>query len=327
MIKPMKAVNWNRPDDGFSAEFFDRNFMQIWTEDEIPLADDKLSWSLLDPTQQRTYKQVLGGLTFLDTEQGAEGMPLISLHVESHQQKSVLSIMGMMEHIHARSYSSIFTTLISTEQTDEVFEWVEGNPFLQYKGQYIASYYQNIETKKDLYLAMVASVFLESALFYSGFYYPLLLAGHGQMVASGEVISLILRDEAIHGQYVGTLAQGIYEDLSAEDQAAADAEVTKMLADLYSNEVQYTTDLYEEIGLVDDVLAFLRYNFNRAMMNLGRDAAFPEEPINSIVMNGISTHTKNHDFFSTKGNGYIRTVNIVKLSDSDFSFDELGDTA
>ncbi|MGM1023499.1 MAG: class 1b ribonucleoside-diphosphate reductase subunit beta [Bacillota bacterium] len=322
----MKAVNWNRPDDSFSAEFFDRNFMQIWTEDEVPLADDIGSWSQLSPEQQTTYKRVLGGLTFLDTEQGAEGMPLISLHVESSQQKAVLGIMGMMEHIHARSYSSIFTTLISTEQIDEVFEWVEKNPQLQYKGQYIAAYYRDINSKLDLYLAMVASVFLESALFYSGFYYPLLLAGHGQMVASGEVISLILRDEAIHGQYVGTLAQGIYEGLSPDEQKTADETIAKMLIDLYANEAEYTREIYSEIGLVDDVLAFLRYNFNRAMMNLGRDAAFVEEPINSVVMNGISTHTKNHDFFSTKGNGYIRTVNIVKLSDDDFIFTELGDS-
>ncbi|MFS0841210.1 class 1b ribonucleoside-diphosphate reductase subunit beta [Paenibacillus sp. 1P03SA] len=321
----MRAVNWNRPDDAFSAEFFDRNFMQIWTEKEIPLSDDKMSWISLSPAQQKTYKRVLGGLTFLDTEQGAEGMPLISLHVESEQRKAVLAIMGFMEHIHARSYSSIFTTLATTEEIDEVFAWVESNPYLQYKGQRIAGYYRNIDSKLGLYLAMTASVFLESGLFYSGFYYPLLLSGHGQMVASGEVISLILRDEAVHGQYVGTLAQEVYTELSPEEQLVASISVKALLDDLYENEAAYTREVYGEIGLTDDVLVFLRYNFNRAMMNLGLDPVFPEEIVNPVVMNGIRLHTKNHDFFSTKGNGYIMATNIVKLNDTDFVFEDLGD--
>lgn len=328
MNKPvLKAVNWNRPDDKLSAEFFDQNFMQIWTEDEIPLSDDKMAWINLNDTQRDVYKKVLGGLTLLDTEQGAEGMPLISLHVKSNQQKAVLSIMGMMEHIHARSYSSIFTTLLDTEEIDAVFEWVEHNQYLQHKAHRIAEKYQGIHSKLDLYVAMATSVYMESGLFYSGFYYPMLLSGQGIMTASGEIISLILRDEAIHGQYVGTLAQDLYDDLDPLDQEAADALVTDLVDDLYANEVNYTRDIYDQLNMSEDVLKFVRYNFNRASMNLGRDALFPEEDINPIVMNGIRTTTKHHDFFSMKGNGYVRTVNITKLSDTDFLFSELGDLA
>ena len=62
----------------------------------------------------------------------------------------------------------------------------------------------------SLFKAMVASVYLESFLFYSGFYYPLYFYGQGKLMQSGEIINLILRDEAIHGVYVGLLAQEIY---------------------------------------------------------------------------------------------------------------------
>ena len=55
-------------------------------------------------------------------------------------------------------------------------------------------------------------------------------------------------------------------------------------------------------------------------MNLGLEPYFEEEPINPIVFNGISTHTKQHDFFSKKGNGYVRTLNIEPLTDDDFVF-------
>jgi ribonucleoside-diphosphate reductase beta chain len=92
--------------------------------------------------------KVLGGLTLLDTVQGGVGMPQIMEHVDGLQRKAVLGFMGMMEQIHAKSYSSIFTTLATTEEIDSVFRWVEENPLLQTKAGTISQYYKAIESKK-----------------------------------------------------------------------------------------------------------------------------------------------------------------------------------
>ncbi|WP_248928077.1 class 1b ribonucleoside-diphosphate reductase subunit beta [Paenibacillus hamazuiensis] len=316
-----KAVNWNRPDDDFSITFWNQNIMQFWTDEEIPLSDDKMSWLTLSEAERELYMKVLGGLTLLDTVQGGVGMPKILEHVEGLQRKAVLGFMGMMEQIHAKSYSSIFTTLATTEEIDSVFRWVENNRFLQIKAETISQYYNGIETRKDLYLAMAASVLLESYLFYSGFFYPLYLAGQGKMTSSGEIIDLILRDESIHGLYVGLLAQEVYAQLEPDEQQAAYETLCGLLRYLHSNEEQYTEELYTAIGLADEVKAFLRYNANKAMMNLGLEPLFPDEEINPIVFNGISTRTKQHDFFSKKGNGYVRTIHVEPLKDSDFQFD------
>ncbi|MGZ0049525.1 class 1b ribonucleoside-diphosphate reductase subunit beta [Brevibacillus gelatini] len=317
----MKAVNWNRPDDDFTMTFWNQNIMQFWTDDEIPLSDDKMSWMELIASERDTYKKVLGGLTLLDTVQGGVGMPKIMEHVDGLQRKAVLAFMGMMEQIHAKSYSSIFTTLAATEEIDEIFAWVERNPHLQKKAALISKRYQEIETQKDLYMAMVASVFLESYLFYSGFFYPLYLAGQGKMTSSGEIIDLIVRDESIHGLYVGVLAQEVYQKLSVAEQAAVKEELYALLHELHANEEEYTVSLYTEIGLADEVLAYVRYNANKALMNLGLEPFFPEEEVNPIVLNGIRTHTKQHDFFSKKGNGYVRTLNVEPLTDDDFRFE------
>lgn len=319
-MSAIQAVNWNRPDDDFSLMFWNQNIMQFWTDDEIPLSDDKMSWLTLSEIEKDSYMKVLGGLTLLDTIQGGVGMPQIMEHVDGLQRKAVLGFMGMMEQIHAKSYSSIFTTLASTEQIDGIFRWVEDNTFLQFKAATISEYYSKIETKKDLYLAMSASVLLESYLFYSGFFYPLYLAGQGKMTCSGEIIDLILRDESIHGVYVGVLAQEIFEELSEEDQSDVYQTLVGLLRLLHANEEQYTEQIYAPIGLVEEVKTFLRYNANKAMMNLGHDPLFDEEEINPIVQNGISTHTKQHDFFSKKGNGYVRAMNVEPLMDEDFKF-------
>ncbi len=317
----IQAVNWNRPEDDFTKLFWDQNIMQFWTDDEIPLSDDKMVWVTLSKEEQQTYIRVLGGLTLLDTLQGGVGMPQILEHVEGLQRKAVLGFMAMMEQIHAKSYSSIFTTLSSTEEIDEVFKWVETNPRLQQKAQRIQEFYQNINSPKELYMAMAASVFLESYLFYSGFFYPLYLAGQGKMTACGEIIDLILRDESIHGLYVGVLAQEIYNEQFTElERIEVESNVHELLTELMHNEYRYTEELYADIGLVDEVKQFLRYNANKAMMALGFDAPYSSVEINPIVQNGISTNTKQHDFFSKKGNGYVRALKVEPVTDADFVF-------
>lgn len=315
-----KATNWNRLPDEYTLAFWQQNSMQFWLDTEIPLSSDKMSWAEMNSNQQEVYKRVLGGLTLLDTLQGNVGMPKIAEKVDQLHRKSVLSFMAMMENIHAKSYSSIFSTLATMEEIDEIFEWVEENKYLQYKARVIDCYYKNIETKKDLYLAMVASVFLESFLFYSGFYYPLYLAGQGKMTSSGEIINLIIRDESIHGVYVGLLAQELFKELTPTEKRQVNKEVNSILEDLYKNEALYTDELYAPIGIQEDVKKFIRYNANKAMMNIGKEPFFPEEDVNAIVLNGLKTDTKNFDFFSMKGNGYIKAVNVEKLTDEDFEF-------
>lgn len=314
-----KAVNWNNKND-LALTFWEQNIKQMWVDTEYTPAKDVSGWNRLEPAVQDAYKKALGGLTLLDTKQSTVGMPKIAEMVEDLQAKSVLSFMGMMEAIHAKSYSTIFTTLLPDSEIDKVFDWVEEQPHLQYKAEHVTYYYENITDKKSLYLAMVASVYLESFLFYSGFFLPLWLAGSGKMVASGEIITKILNDESIHGVYVGLLAQQIYSELTTEEQEMVDYESEHLLKELMDNEIKYTEELYTPIGLDHEVKNFLIYNANKAMMNLGKTPIYEEKKINPIVQNGISTETKTHDFFSTKGSGYI-IAKHEPLTDDDFNFE------
>lgn len=304
--------------------FWKQNIAQFWTEEEIAVSSDKNTWAQLSKEEQIAYKRVLGGLTLLDTKQGGEGMPLVLVHLENLQAKSVLAFMGAMEEVHAKSYSHIFTTLATEEEIDDIFEWVDNHPLLEKKAGIVTSYYRRLlkpeVTKKELYMAMVASVFLESYLFYSGFFYPLYLAGQGKLTASGEIINLIIRDESIHGVFVGILAQQIFAELSVEEQQEVQTETQELLMKLYEIELAYTEEIYTSIGLVEDVNRFVRYNANKGLMNLGLEPKFEEEEINPIVLNGLRTDTKNHDFFSVKGNGYVKATNVEKLADDDFVF-------
>lgn len=311
------AVNWNREEDGFTQAFWEQNVKQFWLPEEISVSKDIKVWNELSDKEKELYKKVLGGLTLLDTKQGNNGIPSMMSLTENLQRKAVLSFMGTMEEIHAKSYSSIFMTLLSNSEIDELFEWIETEPTLQKKADLVLAQYENTTSKKGLYLSMVTSVFLESFLFYSGFFYPLYLSGQGKMVASGEIISLILRDESLHGKYIGLLAQEIYDEFDEMEQNKLEENMYSILNNLMDNEVEYTNVIYREIGLEKEVVNFLKYNANRALENLGFEKLYTVDAINPIVLNGLSTETKTHDFFSTKGNGYQKGV-YEELEDEDF---------
>lgn len=140
------------------------------------------------------------------------------------------------------------------------------------------------------------------------------------MVNSGEIINLIVRDESVHGVFVGLLAQEEFNKMTDKEQVFAKKETMVILDRLYDLEREYTKDLYSSIGLDVAVDVFIRYNADKALMNLGFDPIFniKDVDINSLVLNGLKTDTKTHDFFSTKGNGYIKPMKIEPLQDDDF---------
>ncbi|OZY66730.1 ribonucleotide-diphosphate reductase subunit beta, partial [Staphylococcus aureus] len=142
--------------------------------------------------------------------------------------------------------------LPSSETNYLLDEWVLEEPHLKYKSDKIVANYHKLWGKEasiyDQYMARVTSVFLETFLFFSGFYYPLYLAGQGKMTTSGEIIRKILLDESIHGVFTGLDAQHLRNELSESEKQKADQEMYKLLNDLYLNEESYTKMLYDDLG-------------------------------------------------------------------------------
>ncbi|MGL4562847.1 MAG: class 1b ribonucleoside-diphosphate reductase subunit beta [Brevinema sp.] len=320
-----KAVNWNSPDNDYVETFWEQNLRQFWIDTEYIPSRDIDSWHSLDHDMQQAYLYVLGGLTLLDTIQSHTGMPKIIDHIDSLQCRAVLSYMGMMETIHAKSYSTIFTTVTTTAEIDATFEWVENNQYLQYKAKRIDTYYQALNnpnaSKRDIYMALCASVYLETYLFYSGFFLPLWLAGQGKMVASSDIIKKIIADESIHGIFVGLLSQELYHKFSPEEQESVRSELKTLLYDLYENESKYAEEIYSSIGLVDEVKEYVKYNANKALMNLGFEEEFDIEEINPIVLNGLDVSSTQHDFFSKKSTNYEKVIEVDYLDDNDFNIE------
>lgn len=318
MTENYRAINWNAVDDAIDKATWEKLTEQFWLDTRIPLSNDLGDWRTLDDDHKWGVGHVFGGLTLLDTLQSQEGMASLRKNTVTMHETAVLNNIQFMESVHAKSYSSIFSTLNSPEEIDEIFDWTDTEEFLQNKTIKIKDIYQN---ETNPLKKKVASVFLETFLFYSGFYTPLWYFGHNKLANVAEIIKLILRDESVHGTYIGYKFQIGFNQLSEQDQSEMKDWMYDFMYRLYGNEEKYTHLLYDQIGWTEDVLTFIRYNANKALMNLGQDPLFPDtnEDVNPIVMNGISTTTANHDFFSQVGNGYL-LGQVESMEDDDYNF-------
>src|SRR5690554_322280 len=318
--KTYSAVNWSN--GGIVETFWNQQWKQLWFPEEVAVSKDLIQWR--DFEYKETYSRVLGGLTLLDTIQTNIGMNQVVKYTKDLQQKALFTTFDAFEAIHAKSYSYIFTTLCTKSEIEEIFEWVVNNKYLQYKANRISDIYNSIKEDDDesLWKAMFSSVMLESFLFYSGFFYPLYLGGQGTLKNCSEIISLIVRDESIHGVAVGFFAQQLFNNFNKEKQDELKIWGYEFLLDLYQNELKYTDDLYAETGLSSKVKSYVRYNANKSLMNLGLDTMFPDEEVDPIVMNGIRTDSVTHDFFSQKGNSY-GLADVKPITDDTFRIVEL----
>lgn len=314
----LKAINWNRVQDEKDLEVWNRLTVNFWLPEKVPLSNDVPSWATLTPAERELTIRVFTGLTLLDTIQNTVGAPSLMPDAQTPHEEAVLSNIAFMEAVHARSYSSIFSTLCSTPEVDAAFRWSEENPHLQAKARMIVDEYKAHETPNK---RKIASVFLESFLFYSGFYLPMYWSSRAKLTNTADLIRLIIRDEAVHGYYIGYKYQRATENLPESERAELKDFAFAMLLDLYYIESKYTEELYDGIGQTEDVKNFLHYNANKALMNLGYESLFPPQvsEVNPAILAALSPDSENHDFFSGSGSSYV-IGKAVATEDDDWDF-------
>jgi len=298
------AVNWNRLADDKDLECWNRLTSNFWLPEKVPLSNDIPTWGLLTPEWQQLIIRVFTGLTLLDTVQNTIGSLSLLPDATTPHEEAVLTNIAFMEAVHARSYSSVFSTLCLMKDIDDAFEWSRENAYLQEKAHRVISFYNGEDGAKR----KIASVFLETFLFYSGFYLPLFLSTRAKLTNTADLIRLIIRDEAIHGYYIGYKFQKTMETRTEAERKEMREFAIDLLMSLYEVECKYTESLYDSVGLTEDVKMFLHYNANKALMNLGYDPLFPSDicAVNPAILASLSpTSDENHDFFSGSGSSYV----------------------
>ena len=304
LVDSVKAIDWNSIQDQTDLDVWHRVVNNFWVPEKVPLSNDVPSWSTLTAEEQLLTMRVFTGLTLLDTMQGTVGVIEMMPDAQTPHEEAVLTNFAFMESIHAKSYSSIFSTLANSAEIQAAFRWSEENKFLQQKARIILRYYSGEDPLKK----KIASVMLESFLFYSGFYLPLYYSSRGKLTNTADIIRLIIRDEAVHGYYIGYKFQRALEQETPERQEELKDYAYSMLMELYENEVDYARDLYDDLGWTGEVLPYMRFNANKALSNLGFDPLFPADDavVPPEILSSLDPGAaENHDFFSGSGSSYV----------------------
>ncbi len=239
-----EAINWNEIEDVIDKSTWEKLTEQFWLDTRIPLSNDLDDWRKLSADEKDLVGKVFGGLTLLDTLQSETGVEAIRADVRTPHEEAVLNNIQFMESVHAKSYSSIFSTLNTKKEIEDIFEWTNTNPYLQRKAEIINEIYKN----GDALQKKVASTFLETFLFYSGFFTPLYYLGNNKLANVAEIIKLIIRDESVHGTYIGYKFQLGFNELSEDNQEEFREWMYDLLYTLYENEEKYTETLYDNVG-------------------------------------------------------------------------------
>lgn len=313
------GIDWCNIPDPKDLEVWNKLIAQFWIDTKIPISNDIQSWDTLNEAEQEATVKVLTGLTVLDTLQNRFGALTLMVDAQTLHEEAIYTNIAFMEAVHAKSYSSIFNTLISSDAIEDAHRWSNTNHELQQKADIIHKHYLEEDAQKR----KIASTILESFLFYSGFYLPLYWSTRGKLTNTADIIRLIMKDETVHGYYIGYQFQKRVRSMDAERKAELQDFTYELLMDLYENEVKYTHDIYDPLGrgISEDVLRFLRYNANKALMNLGYDPLFPADQTNvsPAIMTSLALDSENHDFFSGSGSSY-KVGESEATSDEDWDF-------
>lgn len=313
----LRPINWNRVGDEKDLEVWNRLTANFWLPEKVPLSNDQQAWQGLEPRERTLTMRVFTGLTMLDTVQATVGEICQIQDARTEHEEAVYTNIAFMQSVHARSYSSVFSTLTSTREIDEAYRWATGNDLLQKRCKTVLQHYCG----PDPLRRKAASTLLSSLLLYAGFYLPLHFSVHATLTNTADMIRLILRDKAVHGYYSGYKYQrGLEAHPNRRDEMK---EFTyTLLEELYDLELDYSGELYEPLGLMGDVAAFVRYNANKSLMNLGYPARFTAEETSvspEILAALAPSADENHDFFSGSGSSYI-IGKAEHTSDDDWDF-------
>ena len=300
----LRPINWNRVTDDKDLEVWNRLTANFWLPEKVPLSNDIPAWQKMTQEERTLTMRVFTGLTMLDTVQATVGEIVQIQDSRTEHEEAVYTNIAFMQSVHARSYSSVFSTLTSTPEIDDAYRWAVANDLLQERCKKVLHHYYGADPLKR----KVSSTLLSSLLLYAGFYLPLHFSVHATLTNTADMIRLILRDKAVHGYYSGYKYQRGLETQSKERQEEMRKFTFDLLEELYELELQYSGELYEPLGLMDDVAVFVRYNANKALMNLGYPSRFTAEEteVNPEILAALSPGSnENHDFFSGSGSSYI----------------------
>lgn len=227
----------------------------FWRPEEVSLQKDRSDYLDLRPEQKHIFTSNLKRQVMLDSVQGRGPSLAFLPHVSLPELESAMTVWGMMEMIHSRSYTHIIKNLYA--QPEEVFGTILTDPNILGTASSVTSGYDDFinseADKRKLFRAVMNVNILEGVRFYVSFACTFGFGELKVMEGSAKILSLIARDENQHL----VLTQNIINKWASGAEGAEWKQI-------YEEEIENSRNMFD--ACVNDEKAWAHYLFKDGSM-------------------------------------------------------------
>lgn len=301
-----EALNIQRYDKQRYAKFENINRRMIslyWVPEEINMTQDQTDFQNLTDAEQHIYVSNLQYQILMDSVQGRSPTQVFSQMVSLPELEGCFITQGFFETIHSRSYSHMIRNIFNDpseifDKMGDIKEIIERSVSVTKNYDILYEKFQDYsaggtttlyEVKEALHDAVVSMNILEAVRFYVSFACNLSLDRQKVMKGSGNIITLIARDEAEHKNFTQHIFR--YWKSGADDpdmkKICEEREHIRyqMFDDLIAEEKEWIKYLFKYGSMrgfnTNIASAYLEYMANKAMVGLGMEERYEtkENPI------------------------------------------------
>ncbi len=336
--EPMGFQRYDTPKYKQIEEFYETQMVLFWRPNEIDLTKDRSDFKKLTEQEKFIFTKNLGYQILLDSIQSRGILHLLD-DCSNLEFESFCETWAFFEQIHSRSYTHIIKNVYPNPS--DIFDDIAQDEEIIKRASSVTEYYDNLinnigneslhDKKKKLYLTLVSIQILEFVRFYISFACSYYFAEQGKMVGNASIISLINRDENIHGSFTRFIIKRLMDDPSEGFQDVAkecEPLVQKMWMDAGNEEIEWAKYLFKDgdlMGLNADILEkYMKYLVNLRMKNCGLPQVFektknPITWINKYVdSSGVQVAPQETEITSYLTNSM--DANLGDMNDMDMDF-------
>lgn len=320
-----------------------------WVPEEISMMEDIRDWNdNMSEGEKHIFTANLKYQTFLDSVQGRSPTQVLLPMASLPEIEGCIETWSFFETIHSRSYSHIIRNVYTDPSV--VFDGIMVTPEILKRAETVTSAYEELynaymkfelgadttitrrQIKEKLHDCMVAVNVLESVRFYASFACTLAFHKQNKMRGTGNIITLIARDEAEHVN----LTRQIYRHwLLGQDDPEMKAiclerkhVVERLFEEAREQEKEWVEYLFQKgsmRGLNDKILVqYLDYITERAMKGMSLDVQLKTQHPIPWIEDYFSSSGRQNAPQETENTAYLVGAVNSDLDDDDFS-DIFGD--
>lgn len=287
----------------------------FWTAKEIPYSDDLNDWNSLSKEERYFIENILGFFA------GADGIVLENLiknfcvEVTAPEARNFYAFQGMIENIHAMTYSLLIETFIKDEnRKDELFNAINTIPCIEHKSNWALKW---LNSDRPFEERVIAFAIVEGIFFSGAFCAIFWLKSRNKMTkALGKSNELISRDEGLHTDFAVLIYEHLLNKVSQERVEIVIREAVKIETEFITESIPCKL-----IGMNSELMTdYIKYVADRLLVQLGFNKIYnTTNPFNFMVNIGLDGKT---NFFELKVTDYVHSSSLKNKINWDFDDNE-----